>query len=193
MANDYLARLVGSLQTALDFPGVRELHGALGNPWRVPVVDAPRAHGPIQSEVEILAFMWALVVMTKPALVIETGTDAGVMTRALGAACMANGFGQVLSAEVNPDLAARAREFCRGLPVHIHQGPALDLPIEKAHLLFIDSSYESRQAELARVSPGAIAVVHDTTREAELGLHVEQTYPRWIRVITPRGFMVVQK
>ena len=195
MDDDYLARLGESLKAALSFSEIRELHGAPGNPWRVPVLDArtPRPQGPVHSEVEMLCLMWAFVIMLKPKLVIETGSDSGVMTRALGGACQANGFGRVLSAEVNADLVDAARRLCWGLPVDIHHGPALDLPIEQADLLFVDSSYESRQAELRRVRPGAVAVVHDTTRETGLGQHVAETYPRHIRVVTPRGFMVVQK
>ncbi len=156
-----------------------------------PGVVNPR--GPIQSEIEMLVLMWALVVMLKPQLVLETGTDSGVMARALGQACQANGFGRVVSAETNGDLVESARKLCAGLPVSIHHGPALDLPIRRADLLYLDSSYESRLEELARVRRGAVAVVHDTAREVDFGQQARDMCRRHIQVVTPRGFTIIQK
>lgn len=140
----------------------------------------------------MLVLMWALVLMLKPQLVIETGSDSGVMTRALGCAVQANGFGCVLSAEVNPELAVRAAALCLGLPVEVRNVPALELPIEEADLLFIDSSYESRKQELARiVKPGAIAVLHDTVREPSMRAEAEK-YRRTIHIVNPRGCAIIQ-
>jgi predicted O-methyltransferase YrrM len=193
MPDKYLARIQDSLGAALDFPGVAQLRAFPDSPWRVPVVNTRRPRGPMQSESEMLVLMWALTLMLKPKLAIETGADSGVMTRALGAACQANGFGRVLSAEVEPSLAKAARKLCAGLPVEIHCGPALDLPIEEADLLFLDSSYASRLAELGRVRPGAVAVVHDTARELEFGQKVRSLCARHIEGVTPRGFTIIQK
>ncbi len=191
MTDPYLLRLIESLFGALDFPeGTRRLHGLRDCPWRVPVVGGYRSR---VSEVEMLLLMWSLVVMIKPQLVIETGTDSGIMARALGLACRANGGGRVLSAEIDARLVKHARELVRGLRVKVFCKPALELPIEDADLLFLDSSYESRLAELGRIKPGAVAVVHDTSREPEFGARVRASHPRHIAVDTPRGFTIVQK
>jgi predicted O-methyltransferase YrrM len=190
---DYLSGLQRSLNAVLDFPGTLMLHGEpAGNPWRVPILDMVPAGVQIQSEVELLCVMWALVVMLKPALVIETGSHVGAMTRALGQAVALNDFGKVLSAEVDGSLVERARKFCSGLPVEIQHGPALNLPIEQADVLFLDSSYESRKQELRRVRPGAIAIVHDTVREPQMAAEVAK-YARRIEFQTARGFTIVQK
>lgn len=190
--HQHLTELVSSLHAVLHFDEVAPLHPGNGNPWHIPLVSAPRVNGNIQSEVEMLVLLWALVIMLKPKLVIETGTDAGVMTRALGCAVKANGFGCVLSAEVDASLAEQARAFCQGLPVQIITGPALNLPIEDADLLFLDSSYESRKQELAKIcKPHAIAVLHDTVREPSMGEEAHK-YSRSIHVVTPRGFAIIQ-
>jgi predicted O-methyltransferase YrrM len=176
----------------IDFEALGPLHDAPDALWSVPLINAvPRPNGPTQSEIEILLLMWALVLMLKPLLVIETGTDTGAMARALGCAVQANGAGEVITAEVNAELIDHARALCAGLPVQVHHGPALDLPIERADLLFIDSSYESRRQELARVKPGAVAVLHDICHEPSIGLEALK-YPQRIRVFNPRGFAIIQ-
>ena len=193
MALDYLKTLQDSLAASLEFDDVLPLHGPVENPWSIGVVEGVyNPNGRTHSEIEMVCFMWGLTLMLKPQLVIETGSNIGVMTKALGLAVKANGFGRVLSAETEEDFVKFARTRCYGLPVTIHHGPALDLKIEEADLLFVDSSYESRKVEITRARPGAVVVVHDTNREAEIGNEVRK-YARRIEVVTPRGFTIIQK
>ncbi len=61
------------------------------------------------TEIEVLNWLYATVCMSKPKVILETGTCQGLGTIALAAACKANGFGMVHSAEIQPrfcDLAA---------------------------------------------------------------------------------------
>jgi len=193
MSLDYLKTLRDSLEGSLDFDEVLPLHGPTENPWSIGVVEGIyNKNGRTHSEIEMVCFMWGLTLMLKPQLVIETGTNIGVLTKALGLAVQANGFGKVLSAEIDKTFVEFARKRCEGLPVTIHHGPALDLKIEDADLLFVDSSYESRKVEMGRAKPGAVVVVHDTTREEDVRNETRK-YARRIEVVTPRGFTIIQK
>lgn len=179
-----------SARRALDFQGFEQLGNTA---WWLPLWPGrPLPGGVIHSEAEACAFLWALAVVLKPELAVETGAHVGGATRALGCAVAFNGYGRVVSCDVDPECVARAQQLCAGLPVEVRCCPALELPeLEAADLLFIDSSYESRAEELKRLKPGAIAVVHDTVLEQKVADAVAG-YLRRINIWTPRGFAIIQ-
>ena len=57
------------------------------------------------TEIETLWLLWALVRMTKPQFVLETGTLHGIGTIALASALKENGRGKVVSLEIDREIA----------------------------------------------------------------------------------------
>lgn len=166
------------------------------NPWHVGTLGAngyPEPNYIIQSELEMLVFAFSLVVQLKPLLVFESGTNVGLLARAMGAGCWVNGFGTVVTCETDKRYSDYATNICSGLPIKVLNCPALDRPeLSEADLVYVDSSYESRVQEILRVKSGATYVLHDTYAE------------RWLRACTkdessiihfdgPRGYTMVRK
>lgn len=118
-------------------------------------------YDPASSECELHRLLAAMVAMLKPKLIVETGCHKGYATRALGEAC---GVGQrVVTCDPTEEYCVITRQRVRGLPVEVRQCRSEELPeLERADLVFSDSDYACRPAEIARCKPGAIVVVHDT-------------------------------
>ena len=166
------------------------------NPWHIGVLDPatyPEPYHLIQSELELLVFMFALVLELKPRLVVETGTNIGLMARTLGWACWVNNFGRVVTCDTDQRMCEFATTLCAGLPVQIWNLPALELPeLREADLVFIDSSYESRSAEIHLVKPGAVYIYHDSY--AEPWIRPEMMHEKYkVHLDSPRGFSIVRK
>lgn len=169
----------------------KDLNLEFPNPWHLGTV-APHVEL-IQSELELLSFMFSFVVQLKPRLVVETGTNIGLMARALGAGCWTNGFGQVVTAETDEKLHEFAKNLCKGFPVDLRLCPALELPeLKTADLVFIDSSYESRSLEHKLIKSGAVYVYHDSY--AEPWVRPELDYELFkVHLDSPRGLSIVRK
>lgn len=165
------------------------------NPWHVGTLsrEYPNPGELIQAEVEMLSFLFSTVVELKPKLVVETGTNIGLGTRALASGCWVNGFGRVVSSDVNGRMVEFAKNVCRGFPAEIRQCPSLELPeLREADLVFIDSSYESRTEEARLVKPGAVYIYHDSG--AEPWIRPELAGEQYkVHVDGPRGFSIVRK
>lgn len=166
------------------------------NPWHIGTLYRERYPEPnelIQGELELLVFLFGLVVQLKPKLIFESGTNLGITTRALAAGCYANGFGSVVTAEIDPRYIEFAQRVCTGLPVKVHQCPALECSsLREADLVFIDSSYESRSQEHRLIKSGAVYVYHDSY--AEPWVRPELAYePFVVHMDTPRGFSIARK
>lgn len=166
------------------------------NPWHVGTLGAegyPRPHELIQAELELLAHMFTMVVQLKPKLVVETGTNVGLMARALGAGCFANGFGRVVTSDVDAQMVEYAKRVCEGLPVEVRCCPSLELPeLGEADLVFVDSSYASRSQEIHRVKSGAVYVYHDSLSEPWVRPEMEHEKFK-VHLDSPRGFSIVRK
>jgi len=166
------------------------------NPWHLGVLnnlDLPNPEEKIQSELELLAHMFTMVVQLKPMLVVETGCHIGLMARALGAGCWTNGFGKVVASDIDSRMVECAQQLCARFPVEIRHCPALALPeLSEADLVFIDSSYESRSQEITKVKPGAVYVYHDSYVEPHIKLDMRNEEFR-VHLDSPRGFSIVRK
>lgn len=166
------------------------------NPWHIGTMDSasyPVPHELIQGELELLAHMFTMVVVLKPKLVVETGTNVGLMARALGAGCWVNGFGRVVTSDIDPNMCKYAQSICQGLPVEIRCCPSMDLPeLREADLVFVDSSYESRSEEIKVVKSGAVYVYHDSYAEPWIRPQMKDEEYR-VHLDTPRGFSIVRK
>jgi hypothetical protein len=167
------------------------------NPWHIGVLNGepyPMPQELIQGELELLAHMFTMVVQLKPRLVVETGTNVGLMARALGAGCWTNGFGRVVSSDVDEAMVAYAKKVCAGFPVEIRCCPSLELrELPMADLVFIDSSYASRAQEKFLVKPGAVYVYHDSCAEGWIVPEVDAEEEYRVHLDGPRGFSLVRK
>jgi predicted O-methyltransferase YrrM len=153
------------------------------------------------TEAEVSALVGALVVALQPEFVVETGSAFGYTTEQIGRALASNGHGSCVSLEIDRGRAQLARERCDGLPVEVVVGSSLDyVPTREIDLLFSDSDYSIRRAEVERflgwMRRGSIVAVHDTT-SAERGHHVDMRREverlqranllRCVYLPTPRG------
>jgi glycosyltransferase involved in cell wall biosynthesis len=124
------------------------------------------------AEVEVLDFLYALVRMTKPDRVIETGTWFGRSAIAIASALRDNGFGHVLTIEQSDEVAEIAARNIEqeNLGELVTLRVANSLKIEVRHegydFALFDSDIPLRAAEFTKfydkLEPGAIVVFHDT-------------------------------
>jgi predicted O-methyltransferase YrrM len=127
------------------------------------------------TEFEYLNLLHALILATKPGLVLETGTFHGLGTLAIAAALAGNGRGKLISVDIDSCDSARTLvdQFELGEQVDFHRGDSAQFcatwvgsPFEFA---FFDSdmSTRHRECELLRsrrkLAPGALAVFHDAS------------------------------
>jgi predicted O-methyltransferase YrrM len=166
------------------------------NPWHVGTMDSatyPIPHELIQGELEMLAHMFTMVVQLKPKLVVETGTNVGLMARALGSGCWVNQIGRVITSDIDQRMVDYAKRICTGFPVEVRCCPSLDMPeLREADLVFIDSSYESRSQEIHCVKSGAVYVYHDSYAEPWIRAEMEHEQFK-VHLDSPRGFSIVRK
>ena len=159
------------------------------------------------AELEVLDFLESLIATIKPQLVVETGTFTGLSTLRMAAGMQRNGFGRVISCEVDPDVFARAKRRIEASAlahwVELRNESSLDMKIDGTiDILFSDSHIPIREQEVRRflpqVSPFGLILMHDASshskivREAASRLEQEGL----LSVVffpTPRGLVVAQK
>src|ERR1700753_3017817 len=66
------------------------------------------------AEAEVLEFLRTLVTTIKPELIVETGAFMGVSTVWMAEGLKANGFGRIISCELDPVVFAKAQERVAG-------------------------------------------------------------------------------
>lgn len=129
------------------------------------------------TENEYLELLRALIRVSKPGSVLETGSYTGDGTVAIAAALHANGFGHVYSLEYEIGYADRAKKRLDGA---VYQSYATVLAVSSLTYLlettrrfdfaFLDSDLATRANELGillsrnLLTPGAIVAIHDTSR-----------------------------
>jgi glycosyltransferase involved in cell wall biosynthesis/protein-L-isoaspartate O-methyltransferase len=124
------------------------------------------------AEIEVLDFLYALVRMTKPNRVLETGTWLGRSGIAIGSALRDNGFGHLLTIERSEEVATTAarniKEQELGEVITLHVGKSLEIEVghETYDFALFDSDIPLRATEFkkfyGKLEPGAIVVFHDT-------------------------------
>jgi hypothetical protein len=168
--------------------------------WVAPSPDCPRPelwHAPDRAatEIEVSRFLAALCVALRPARVLETGAYKGHTSEAIGKAL--EGVGHLDSLEIDDAAAKEASARIKGLPVSLHRVSSLDfVPEEPLDLIFFDSEYELRPAEIVKfrqfASKRCVWVLHDSRnealREALERLEVDGVIAEVIQLPTPRGF-----
>ena len=161
----------------------------------------------LTAEVEVLDFLKSLVTTIKPELVVETGTFSGLSTLRIAEGLKTNGFGRVVTCELDPKVFAVASErFAKsglGQWIEARNESSLEMKIEgQIDLLFCDSDTPIREQEvrhfLPQINPFGLILMHDassamkTVREAALRLEQEGLLSVLL-LPTPRGLVVAQK
>jgi|SRR6266850_233096 len=176
-----------------------------------PRPDRWRCYDDQATEVEVLDFLYALVVMLKPDRVLETGCYYGYGTERLARGCRDNGFGTVLTCDVGSDPVNKtiARLTENGLIAHAIvlqcTGLALiemDIP-GNIGLSFLDSGPDENRVDelravLPKMTPGGVIAIHDTgihgfLREKYLPPALRELGLQFIFFDTPRGITLCRK
>jgi predicted O-methyltransferase YrrM len=159
------------------------------------------------AEAEVLEFLRTLVTTIKPELIVETGTFLGVSTVWMAEGLKQNGFGKIVSCELDPVVFAKASQKIAdsGLAewIDLRHESSLEMKIKGAiDLFYSDSEISIREDEvrhfLPQINPNGLILIHDASshqkivREAAFRLQDEGL----ISVVclpTPRGLVIAQK
>ncbi len=166
-----------------------------------------RMYDTMTAEIEVLDFLKSLVTTIKPDLIVETGTFSAMSTIAMAEGLRQNGFGRIITCELDPRVFANGAEriAASGLADWIeHRNESslemkVDGPID---LLFCDGDPELRHEEvrrfLPRMSPDGLILVHDggthynPIRERVLQIEAESLISL-VMLPTPRGLIIAQR
>lgn len=151
------------------------------------------------TEMELLDFMYFLIRLIKPELVVEGGCHVGLGSYAIGRALQDNGHGEAITSDISPECVDKTRERCKELPVSVWLASAIDLPIGEADFLYLDCDSNGEKPDeirlelLAKAKTGALVLVHDTRHEPHLGEGIAAAEKQFINFKqTWRGFSLVQ-
>ena len=137
-----------------------------------------QCHDGGSTEVEYLELLAALVRVTKPDNVLETGAWEGYGTLALARACEANGFGRVYSLECDEkwasiaagrlaleSLSHRATVVQRDSLAYLAEpGPVFQMAFFDSHLpIRVDEMVAAHKA--GRLARGCLIAFHDTSKK----------------------------
>lgn len=172
-----------------------------------PHPDRWRMYDSMTAEAEVLEFLRTLVTTLKPNLIVETGSFLGVSTVWMAEGLRENGFGRIVSCELDPVVFAKAQEkiAASGLSewIDLQNVSSFDLKSTgQIDLFFSDSDLDVREREvrqyLPRINPNGLILMHDaashpgTVRDAALRLEAEGLISV-VLLPTPRGLAIAQK
>jgi predicted O-methyltransferase YrrM len=176
-----------------------------------PTPECPEPHlwsmyDSMTAEAEVLEFLRAVVIATKPKLVVETGTFMAESTLWIAEGLKANGRGKVITCEFDPVVFTTAQERINGSGlgdwIECRNQSSLQLEVQgEIDLLYSDSDLPVREQEVRRflpqVSPTGLILMHDasshlkTVRQAALRLEAEGLLSV-VLLPTPRGLVIAQ-
>jgi predicted O-methyltransferase YrrM len=159
------------------------------------------------SELEVLDMLYALVVLLKPKVVVETGCYRGHATYALATGINHNGFGVLSSCDVSHEQVAATRQRLEdaNLGGRVSQESGVDLinSLESVDFAFLDSGMDTPRIDELRalypkLSPGGVVAIHDSgiqfgLREFHLGKTLRELNMQHIFFDTPRGLCLCRK
>lgn len=119
------------------------------------------------TEAEVTALVAAMVTATRPDFVVETGSYIGNTARAIGEALAAAGNGELVTLEIDRQLAAQARQRCAGLPVKVLEESSLAYrPGRQVDFAWFDCDAHRRQDAFRSLLPWmharTVVGFHDT-------------------------------
>lgn len=124
------------------------------------------------TEVEISEFLYGLVRMLKPNLILETGTHKGISSAFMGQSLKDNNKGKIITTEIHQEHIDDAKALWKDIGVDdyiiSHKQESLRLNFDSdVHfdMLFLDSEPQLRFDEFIRfwpnVIPGGFILIHD--------------------------------
>lgn len=131
-------------------------------------------------ECEVGEFLYGLVKVMKPALILETGTEFGISLMYISFALKQNNFGKIISLDIFDDLISKAKQLINneGLCDYIETVKCESLKfqtIDKFDIIFIDSIPSIRFEEVLyyydNLKEGGLFIIHDLHR------HMSQCTP----------------
>lgn len=130
-------------------------------------------------EVECAEFLYALVRLLKPGLVLESGSGRGLASVHIAAALRDNGYGLLLTYEPLDRFREEATRRLAGYPAEVFASSSLDYQGDPPDLVFLDSGPDFRPAEIDLwLQTDVRLLVHDAHR---------YTLPGGVLLETPRG------
>lgn len=159
------------------------------------------------AEVEVLDFLTCIVTTLKPGLIVETGSFAGLSTLALAQGLQKNGFGRIVSCELDREVFVKAKERIAasglGKWIDLRNESSLEMAAEGIiDLLFSDSDQELREREVRRflgqMNPNGLILIHDASshygivRKGAIAMEQEGLVSV-VLLPTPRGLVIAQK
>jgi predicted O-methyltransferase YrrM len=151
------------------------------------------------TEMELLDFLYFLIRLLKPELVIEGGCHVGLGSYAIGRALQDNGHGRSATSDINLKFAEIAAARCQDLPLYVRHCSVTELPIQEADFLYLDCDSNGEKPDeirlelLAKANPGALVLMHDTRHEPHLAEGIAKTQRQFINFKqTWRGFSLIQ-
>lgn len=169
-----------------------------------------RFGGGMAIELEVGEFLNALVRMTKPAIVVETGTHKGFSTLMVAQALKANGKGHLYTFDLTDyGVLKECEQFGVGSFVTFTKGDSavgiskLSPRVKNIDFLWLDADHSTEavikelNAALPMLRKGTLVAFHDIitdVREAKAVLEIRKRFPAWeyINFITARGFALMR-
>lgn len=153
------------------------------------------------TEYEVVDFIVALIGLTKPRVLVETGTYEGKTTEAMADAILGlnrDAEAHVYTYEMDAERAGAAAAVlpeCVTVFASALQRESCPKGIDFA---FLDSGMRTRQADMdivwPNVRPGGIVLVHDASPDRPPGrVRPRQQNYSMFDIATPRGLLVFQK
>lgn len=153
------------------------------------------------TEHEVSNLIAALVTALQPELVVETGSNTGQTSAAIGLALWQNGHGRLDTIEFDATLHQLAVLRTDGMPVNCIHGSSLDYePPAPIDFGFFDSDAHIRHLEIGRLLPhfsqGALLAVHDTGPQHPVLTYLQPLINNGrltaLNLRTPRGVLIAQ-
>lgn len=128
------------------------------------------------TEVEVSEFLYSIIRMLKPNLILETGTHKGISAAFMGQALKDNNKGKLITTEINQAFIDDAKALWNDIGINdyiiSHKEHSLKLNIDaniRFDILFLDSEPEFRFDEFNRfwpnLIPAGLIIVHDLYRD----------------------------
>lgn len=161
-------------------------------------------------ELEVGEFLNALVRMTKPEVVVETGTHKGFSTLMIAQALKANGKGHLYTVDlVDYGVMKECEQYGVAPFVTFTKSDSsamiskLVADVKKIDLLWLDADHSTEavlkelEAAIPLLKNGALVAFHDIItdpREAKAVLEIRKQFSAWeyINFITARGFALMR-
>lgn len=150
------------------------------------------AEDSMASEFEVYEFLYALVRLLKPKVILETGCYKGGASMAMARAAEANERGRVITCETNKDLYEQSPSHVR-LAVSNQEGVWVCQHLTNVDLAFIDSSGDRiEEVRNLQLTPHAVVVLHDSKRPQYKPIWTLRPWKSIWEIDTEQGITVFQ-